>query len=34
MRSNVESFLKLPLSEENKKRILYDNAQELLASGP
>ncbi len=34
MRPNVESFLKLPLSVENKKRILYDNAQELLDSGP
>lgn len=31
MRGNVDDFLALPLSDEAKRRILFDNAAELLA---
>ena len=30
MRKNVDQFLALPLSDETKRRILYDNARRLL----
>jgi predicted TIM-barrel fold metal-dependent hydrolase len=30
MRLNAEAVIKLPLSEDSKKKILYDNANRLL----
>jgi predicted TIM-barrel fold metal-dependent hydrolase len=33
MRANAEAFLKLPISEESKRKILYDTANELLFGG-
>jgi predicted TIM-barrel fold metal-dependent hydrolase len=32
MRKNVEQFLALPLSDETKRRILYDNARAILGA--
>ncbi len=33
MRKNAEAFIALPISEENKRKILYDNANRLLFGG-
>jgi predicted TIM-barrel fold metal-dependent hydrolase len=33
MRANAEAFLKLPLSEDSKRKILYDSANRLLFGG-
>ncbi len=33
MRANAEAFLKLPISEESKRKILYDTANKLLFGG-
>jgi predicted TIM-barrel fold metal-dependent hydrolase len=30
MRANVEDFLALPLSDDAKRKILFDNAEALL----
>jgi hypothetical protein len=33
MRANAEGIIKLPISEESKRKILYDTANGLLFGG-